>query len=205
MAECVRHDLKCIAFCKTKKLCELVLRYCREILRDTGAGHLAELVAAYGAGTPRSTGARWRALFGGALRAWRRQMRSSWASTSATSTALSISLPGTVASLVQQSGRAGAARGGPQSTSCSTARSTSTSCGIARPFERPIERAAVDPQNFKINASARSARRTRFRPTRASPSITDRAGRWVWTPGSTSARRSGMCATPSGRTQADAG
>jgi len=34
----VRHDLRCIAFCKTKKLCELVLKYCRDTLRNTGRG-----------------------------------------------------------------------------------------------------------------------------------------------------------------------
>ena len=69
LAECVRHDLKCIAFCKTKKLCELVLRYCREILRDTGAGHLADSVAAYRGGYAAvDRRAVEGALFGGALR-----------------------------------------------------------------------------------------------------------------------------------------
>jgi hypothetical protein len=44
LAECVRHDLRCIAFCKTKKLCELVLRYCRDTLRDTVGLHKLTLV-----------------------------------------------------------------------------------------------------------------------------------------------------------------
>ena len=33
LAECVRRNLRCLAFCKTRKLCELVLMYAREMLR----------------------------------------------------------------------------------------------------------------------------------------------------------------------------
>uniref|UniRef100_A0A0D9X1A7 Uncharacterized protein n=1 Tax=Leersia perrieri TaxID=77586 RepID=A0A0D9X1A7_9ORYZ len=34
-SEMVQHGLRCIAFCKTRKLCELVLAYTREILQET--------------------------------------------------------------------------------------------------------------------------------------------------------------------------
>lgn len=33
LAECVQHNLRTIAFCKSRKLCELILAYTREILR----------------------------------------------------------------------------------------------------------------------------------------------------------------------------
>ena len=136
LAECVRHDLKCIAFCKTKKLCELVLRYCREILRDTGAGHLTDSVAAYRGGYAAvDRRAVEGALFGGALRGVAAtNALSNWASTSATSTVPCTS--GSRApwrrSCSSRGGRVGAEGGPSGSTSRSTARSTSTSCGIPR-------------------------------------------------------------------------
>ncbi|KAL7161138.1 hypothetical protein ACSBR2_041739 [Camellia fascicularis] len=48
-AEIVQHGLRCIAFCKTRKLCELVLCYTREILQET-APHLVNSICAYRAG-----------------------------------------------------------------------------------------------------------------------------------------------------------
>ncbi|XP_074316477.1 uncharacterized protein LOC141652775 isoform X2 [Silene latifolia] len=48
-AEFVQHGLRSIAFCKTRKLCELVLSYTREILQDT-APHLVNSICAYRAG-----------------------------------------------------------------------------------------------------------------------------------------------------------
>ena len=36
-AEMVQHGLRCIAFCKTRKLCEAVLARAREILEETSA------------------------------------------------------------------------------------------------------------------------------------------------------------------------
>lgn len=41
LAECIQHGLRTIAFCKTRKLCELVTAYTRETLRAT-APHLAD-------------------------------------------------------------------------------------------------------------------------------------------------------------------
>ncbi|GMQ11009.1 hypothetical protein CsSME_00053793 [Camellia sinensis var. sinensis] len=48
-AEIVQHGLRCIVFCKTRKLCELVLCYTREILQET-APHLVNSICAYRAG-----------------------------------------------------------------------------------------------------------------------------------------------------------
>uniref|UniRef100_A0A803N367 Uncharacterized protein n=1 Tax=Chenopodium quinoa TaxID=63459 RepID=A0A803N367_CHEQI len=48
-AEMVQHGLRCIAFCKTRKLCEVVLSYTHEILQDT-APHLTDSICAYRGG-----------------------------------------------------------------------------------------------------------------------------------------------------------
>ncbi|XP_016545610.2 uncharacterized ATP-dependent helicase YprA isoform X2 [Capsicum annuum] len=48
-AEMMQHGLRCIAFCKSRKLCELVLCYTREILQET-APHLVDTICAYRAG-----------------------------------------------------------------------------------------------------------------------------------------------------------
>ncbi|KAL3512411.1 hypothetical protein ACH5RR_025128 [Cinchona calisaya] len=48
-AEMVQHGLRCIAFCKTRKLCELVLCYTREILQEA-APNLVDTVCAYRGG-----------------------------------------------------------------------------------------------------------------------------------------------------------
>ncbi|CAB4311520.1 unnamed protein product [Prunus armeniaca] len=48
-AEMVQHGLCCVAFCKTRKLCELVLCYTCEILQQT-APYLVDSICAYRAG-----------------------------------------------------------------------------------------------------------------------------------------------------------
>ncbi|KAG8379349.1 hypothetical protein BUALT_Bualt07G0079100 [Buddleja alternifolia] len=48
-AEMVQHGLRCIAFCKTRKLCELVLCHTREILHES-APHLVNKIHAYRGG-----------------------------------------------------------------------------------------------------------------------------------------------------------
>jgi len=45
----VQHGLRTIAFCKTRKMCELVTAYTRETLKDT-APHLANTISVYRAG-----------------------------------------------------------------------------------------------------------------------------------------------------------
>lgn len=46
LAECVQHGLRAIAFCKTRKVCELVTAYTRDVLRET-APLLASRLAVY--------------------------------------------------------------------------------------------------------------------------------------------------------------
>ncbi|KAI9088363.1 hypothetical protein K1719_029812 [Acacia pycnantha] len=48
-AEMIQHGLRCITFCKSRKLCELVLSYTREILHET-APNLVNLICAYRGG-----------------------------------------------------------------------------------------------------------------------------------------------------------
>ena len=71
LAECVQHGLRAIAFCHTRKLCELVIAYTRETLRST-APKLAPAIAVYRAGySPKARRRARRALFrlmGGGLR-----------------------------------------------------------------------------------------------------------------------------------------
>lgn len=49
LAEAVRHGLRAIAFCHTRKLCELVASYTRETLRAT-TPHLVNAVSVYRSG-----------------------------------------------------------------------------------------------------------------------------------------------------------
>lgn len=46
LAECLQHGLRTIAFCKTRKVCELVTAYTRDVLRET-APLLASRLAVY--------------------------------------------------------------------------------------------------------------------------------------------------------------
>ena len=46
LAECIQHGLRTIAFCKTRKVCELVTSYTREVLKETAPG-LASRIAVY--------------------------------------------------------------------------------------------------------------------------------------------------------------
>lgn len=48
-AECVQHGLRTIAFCHTRKMCELVMAYTRETLKAT-APHLSDTISVYRAG-----------------------------------------------------------------------------------------------------------------------------------------------------------
>ncbi|XP_059453824.1 uncharacterized protein LOC132184275 isoform X1 [Corylus avellana] len=107
-AEMVQHGLRCIAFCKSRKLCEIVLSYTREILRDT-APHLVESICAYRAGYIATDRRRIeRDFFDGKL--------CGIAATNALElgidvghidVTLHLGFPGSIASLWQQAGRAG--------------------------------------------------------------------------------------------------
>ncbi|XP_022634603.1 uncharacterized protein LOC106756587 isoform X3 [Vigna radiata var. radiata] len=152
-AEMVQHGLRCIAFCRSRKLCELVLSYTREILHET-APHLVDSICAYR---------------GGYIAEERRKIESSFfggeicgvAATNALElgidvgeidATLHLGFPGSIASLWQQAGRGGrrdkpslavyVAFGGPLDQYF-----------MRHPnklFGRPIECCHVDSQNKKI-------------------------------------------------------
>ncbi|GAB2270172.1 hypothetical protein Dimus_005079 [Dionaea muscipula] len=108
LAEMVQHGLRCIAFCKTRKLCELVLSYTREILQDLGP-KFVDSVCAYRGGYMAEDRRRIESeFFSGQLRGI--------AATNALElgidvghidVTLHLGFPGTVASLWQQAGRSG--------------------------------------------------------------------------------------------------
>nr|XP_043614389.1 uncharacterized ATP-dependent helicase YprA [Erigeron canadensis] len=107
-AEIIQHGLRCIAFCKTRKLAELVLSYTREILQKT-APNLVNSVFAYRAGYTAQDRRRIESeFFGGKI--------CGVAATNALElgidvghidVTLHLGFPGTIASLWQQAGRSG--------------------------------------------------------------------------------------------------
>ncbi|KAF8005761.1 hypothetical protein BT93_K0135 [Corymbia citriodora subsp. variegata] len=107
-AEMVQHGLRCIAFCTSRKLCELVLSYTREILRET-APNLVDSISSYRSGyTAEIRRAIEGDFFGGKLRGI--------AATNALELGIDIGhldvtlhlgFPGSIASLWQQAGRSG--------------------------------------------------------------------------------------------------
>ncbi|KAK1564744.1 hypothetical protein Q3G72_010528 [Acer saccharum] len=107
-AEMVHHGLRCITFCRSRKLCELVLSYTREILEET-APHLANSICAYRAGYIAEDRRRIESdFFGGKL--------CGIAATNALElgidvghidVTLHLGFPGSIASLWQQAGRSG--------------------------------------------------------------------------------------------------
>lgn len=154
LSECVQHGLRTIAFCKTRKLSELVTAYVREILLET-APHLVEsAVAVYRSGySPEERREIEDGLFRGRLLAV--------AATNALElgvdvggldVTLHLGFPGSIASLWQQAGRAGRRERA----------SVSVYVGWDGPldqyfmnnpsklFGRPIEAAAVDPKNNAV-------------------------------------------------------
>ena len=67
LTEAVQHGLVTIAFCKSRKMCELVTAYTREHLKKRGLGQLAEAVKVGGRGGP------WRQSRWGARREGRQE------------------------------------------------------------------------------------------------------------------------------------
>ncbi|WCJ35804.1 ATP-dependent helicase HRQ1 [Euphorbia peplus] len=107
-AEMIQHGLRCIAFCKSRKLTELVLSYTREILEKT-APSFVDLICAYRAGyTPEDRRKIERDFFGGKLRGVAAtnalELGIDVGSIDAT---LHLGFPGSIASLWQQAGRSG--------------------------------------------------------------------------------------------------
>ncbi|CAA2984498.1 ATP-dependent helicase hrq1 isoform X1 [Olea europaea subsp. europaea] len=107
-AEMIQHGLRCIAFCKTRKLSELVLSYTREVLQDA-APHLVNSIYAYRSGYIAENRRRIETdLFNGSI--------SGIAATNALElgidvgnidVTLHLGFPGSIASLWQQAGRSG--------------------------------------------------------------------------------------------------
>ncbi|EOA22920.1 hypothetical protein CARUB_v10003654mg [Capsella rubella] len=107
-AEMVQHGLRCIAFCPSRKLCELVLCLTREILAKT-APHLVEAISSYRGGYIAEDRRKIESdLFGGKL--------CGIAATNALElgidvghidVTLHLGFPGSIASLWQQAGRSG--------------------------------------------------------------------------------------------------
>lgn len=153
LAECVQHNLRCLAFCKTRKLCELVLVYTREILRST-APHLADKVASYRGGyEARERRVIEKELFSGSLLGV--------ATTNALElgidvgsldVTLHLGFPGSVASLWQQAGRAGRREG--HALSIYVAFDGPLDQHFMRQpralFDAPLEMSYVDPRNPSI-------------------------------------------------------
>ncbi|KAL2935519.1 ATP-dependent helicase HRQ1 [Bienertia sinuspersici] len=152
-AEMVQHGLRSIAFCKTRKLCELVLSYTCEILQDT-APHLVKSICAYR---------------GGYVAEDRRRIESDFfsgklcgiAATSALElgidvghidVTLHLGFPGSVASLWQQAGRSG--RRGKLSLAVYVAFEGPLDQYFmkfpSKLFQSPIECCHVDAQNPKV-------------------------------------------------------
>ena len=109
LVECVRHNLRVIAFCKTKKLCELVLRYSRELLVNNKGEHLLESIAAYRGGyTSADRRATENNLFSGNLKAvCATNALELGVDVGVLDATLHLGFPGSCASLTQQFGRAG--------------------------------------------------------------------------------------------------
>ncbi|CAN1796238.1 Uncharacterized ATP-dependent helicase YprA [Linum perenne] len=152
-AEMVQHGLRCIAFCKSRKLTELVLSYTREILQKT-APNLVDKISAYRAGyVPEERRKIERDFFSGKL--------SGIAATNALELGIDVGhidatmhlgFPGSISSLWQQAGRSG--RRGKTSIAVYV--------GFEGPldqyfmkcprklFDSPIECCHVDSQNVQV-------------------------------------------------------
>ena len=156
LAEAVQHGLSALAFCKSRKLSELVFVHARELLSDN-APELVSKLAVYRAGySPEARRGLERRLFSGELRGV--------AATNALElgvdvgsldVVISLGFPGSIASLWQQSGRAG--RREQRALHIYVAFEGPLDAGIfANPswlFSRPPEAAAVNPHNARLLAA----------------------------------------------------
>jgi ATP-dependent helicase YprA (DUF1998 family) len=157
LAECVQHSVRTIAFCRTRKLCELVVAYAREALAAAGHAPLAGRVAVYRAGYSAAERREVEAALGaGAL--------VGVAATSALELGvdvggldctLHLGVPGAVASLRQQAGRAG--RRGQRALAVLVAWASPLDqhflAAPARLFGAPVEAARADASNAGVLAA----------------------------------------------------
>uniref|UniRef100_A0ACD5YS67 Uncharacterized protein n=1 Tax=Avena sativa TaxID=4498 RepID=A0ACD5YS67_AVESA len=155
LAEMVQHGLRCIAFCKTRKLCEQVLAHAREVLEETTtAPEMASSICVYRGGYVASERRQIEAdFFGGRLRGV--------AATNAlelgidvghVDATLHLGFPGSIASLWQQAGRSG--RRSKDSVAVYVAFDGALDQYFMnypdKLFGKPIERCHVDAQNRKV-------------------------------------------------------
>ncbi|RCV13919.1 hypothetical protein SETIT_2G385100v2 [Setaria italica] len=152
-AEMIQHGLRCIAFCKTKKLCELVLAYTREVLQES-AKELVDSICVYRGGYIAEDRRKIESdLFGGKLRGV--------AATNALElgidvghidATLHLGFPGSIASLWQQAGRSG--RRAKQSLAIYVAFEGPLDQYFMKfphkLFGKPIEHCHVDSHNLKV-------------------------------------------------------
>ncbi|CAM8938570.1 unnamed protein product [Rhodiola kirilowii] len=152
-AEMVQHGLRSIAFCKSRKLCELVLYYTREILEQISA-ELADSICSYRGGYTAEDRRRIESdFFGGKL--------CGIAATNALElgidvghidVTLHLGFPGSIASLWQQAGRAGR-RGNPSLAVYVSFQDPLDQYFMKHPwklFGSPIECCHVDSQNEQV-------------------------------------------------------
>ncbi|XP_015572042.2 uncharacterized ATP-dependent helicase YprA isoform X1 [Ricinus communis] len=152
-AEMIQHGLRCIAFCKSRKLTELVLSYTREILQKT-APHLVNLICAYRGGyAPEERRKIEREFFSGTL--------CGIAATNALElgidvghidATLHLGFPGSISSLWQQAGRSGR-REKPSLAVYVAFEGPLDQYFMKHPkklFNNPIECCHVDAQNEKV-------------------------------------------------------
>ena len=160
LAECVQHNLRCLAFCRTRKLSELVCSYARDFLQLCDKPELARHVAAYRAGyTASERRSLEGSLFSGQLLGV--------AATNALElgidvgtldVTLHLGFPGSAASLWQQSGRAGRLRGDDSGDRHALSIYVAFEGPLdqffmrapRRLFDVSMERACVDPENFAV-------------------------------------------------------
>ncbi|KAF5838688.1 hypothetical protein DUNSADRAFT_2383 [Dunaliella salina] len=156
LAEMMQHGLKTIAFCKTRKLAELVSAYTRETLKVT-APHLTEKLKVYRGGySPEDRRAVEGGLHSGRLLAVAATNALELGiDVGALDATLHLGFPGSIASLRQQAGRAGR-RGCPSLSILISFDSPLDQHFMRHPgelFGKPIESAQVDTRNPRVLAS----------------------------------------------------
>jgi len=153
LAECVQHNLRCLAFCKTRKLCELVLVYAREILRGT-APHLADKISSYRGGyeAAERRGIEKELFSGVLLGVTATNALELGIDVGSLDVTLHLGFPGSTASLWQQAGRAGRREG--KALSVYVAFDGPLDQYYMRHpralFDAPLEMSYVDPANRAI-------------------------------------------------------
>eukprot|EP00873_Tetraselmis_striata_P034434 jgi/Tetstr1/454698/TSEL_041584.t1 len=153
VAECVQHNVRTLAFCMTRKLCELVVAYTRDILRVNNP-ELTELVAVYRSGySAQERRDIERRLHDGRLRAvCATNAMELGVDVGELGATLHLGFAGSISSLWQQAGRAG--RRGQHSLAIYVAFDGALDQYFMQHpqylFGRPIEHTALDSRNPQL-------------------------------------------------------